>query len=531
MIRFSLNYFRPYKWKFFLVVACSILTAVSELSTPFFTAKFIDEILVANSIEEFYSFMGLIALVTILAIVANYVYIIESTKIQSVIIRDLMQDIIIHTQHVNTEKLIKIDMVYLSKRVQQDAADLIAFILGSIIDISIQFFLLIIATYLIFSIGFQWFVMLAVISVFYFMIYRKLKKYLLKYATLFRETENRYFSALVDNFVFAYAIKLHSLYYEFIKLFHEKYDQFYSIGVKKAKLSFWFSYTRFNSGKLFVLLIFLVGGQKVLYGEMSIGSFVALNGYYMFAMDGIYYFMNFGQGYQNAWAAYSRIMEIMNEPRIAEGELTINTIKQIDIECVSYKAENVSILSDISCSLHTGKIYCITGRNGAGKTTFINLVTGMISPSCGEIRYNGINISKLNMNIMRREHISVMEQKDFIPYDTIDKNISISTKRTDIVKQNDLVTKFGLLELMNSDSNHNIAENRLSGGEKRKISVIRALIKNAEVLIMDEPDNNLDSNSLQILEECLQWRKQNRITLLISHEPKLIDLSDEIIRL
>ena len=162
-------------------------------------------------------------------------------------------------------------------------------------------------------------------------------------------------------------------------------------------------------------------------------------------------------------------------------------ISSIEVRDVSFSFGKQKILSDFSKIFLRGKIYCVVGKNGAGKSTLMNLICGRIRPSGGEIFFNGVALAEVDMIHARKNLIAVVEQKDFLKNDN------------------------------------------LSGGERRKVSIDAALKKFADVLIMDEPDNNLDARALDALIKKILDGKANRITLIISHDERLIKISDAVI--
>ncbi|MBR1804896.1 MAG: ATP-binding cassette domain-containing protein [Selenomonadaceae bacterium] len=366
---------------------------------------------------------------------------------------------------------------------------MIAFVLGSVIDVAIQAVLLVMATIFLASVGGKWLLIFAATATFHAAVFFALKKKLFALSTAVRETESKYFESLSDNFFYVLRIKLHSLQTEFAATFNCAFEKFFAAGLSESKIRFWFAYGNANTAKIFTVLIFLLGGLDVLNGALTVGNFVALNGYFTFAMHGVSYFMTLGQGRQNALAAYMRIAEIKNMPPEVNGTRILASVNSIEIRGVDLSFGERRILTNFSGRFERGKIYCIVGRNGVGKSTLINLICGIVRPSRGGIFFDGIALADIDMIHLRRNLIAVVEQKDFLKNDTA------------------------------------------SGGERRKASISTALAKSADVLIMDEPDNNLDAAAVDVLIDRIRADKSKRITLIISHDERLIAVSDEVLTL
>ncbi|MBR1646516.1 MAG: ABC transporter ATP-binding protein [Selenomonadaceae bacterium] len=487
MLKFVLRYLGDFKLKFFMILLCAVVTAAADLLMPYLSAKFIDEVLSSREIGRLYFFVGGLFALNVISLAANWFYVIFSTKLRARITNKLIADVTAKIWRARLQ--FQTDMIYLAKRVEKDSDDLIAFVLGSAIDVAIQAVLLVMAIFFLLSVGGKWLIIFAITAAFHGMIYFALKKKLFELSTAVRETESKYFESLSDNFFYVFRIKLHSLQEEFSSTFNRAFEKFFSAGLSESKLRFWFSYGNANTAKIFTVLIFLLGGLDVLDGTLTVGNFVALNGYFTFAMHGVSYFMTLGQGRQNALAAYVRIMEIKNFPVEVNGTKILSRINSIELANVSFSFGEQKILTNFSRHFVRGKIYCIVGKNGAGKSTLMNLICGMIRPVSGEIFFDGIELAEVDMIHARRNLIAVVEQKDFLKND------------------------------------------KLSGGERRKISIVTAFAKSADVLIMDEPDNNLDAAAVDALTKKILADKANRITLIISHDERLIDVADEVLTL
>ena len=486
MIKFLWNHFKNYKASLTVVVLCSILTATVNLLEPFLTAKFIDEILIGKDTATFYNFIAFLLTISVVAIAANWLSTILSSKIRLLLNNRVIESVMEHVYRVRGEFIFKTDMVYLSKRLDQDAIDLIYFAIGTMADICVNFALLCMAFGLLCSIGLKWGVLFVIIAILHGVAYSALEKILFERSTAVRETDSKYFTCLSNILLYVYSIKLQGLYEEYLKIFRAAFEKSFVAVMRQVKIIFWFSTSSLNANAVFKVLIFLLGGLDVLDGTLTVGNFVALNGYYLLAMQGVAYFMSVGQNYQNALAAYARIMEIKNLPTEKNGTKILERIRSIELRNVNFSFGEQKILTNFNKSFERGKIYCIIGKNGAGKSTLMNLICGMIRPSGGEIFFDGVALSEVDMIHARKNLIAVVEQKDFLKND------------------------------------------KLSGGERRRESINIALKKFADVLIMDEPDNNLDANAVAKLTEKIFIGKENRITLIISHDERLIDIADEI---
>ena len=417
MIKFIWKYLKNYKISLAVVAICSILTAAINLMNPYLTAKFIDEILIGRDAETFYKFILILLAISILAIAANWLNTILTSKMRLQINNSVIEDVMSHVYRVRGESLFKIDMVYLSKRLDQDVIDLIRFAIDSLVDTGINLALLCMAFFLLCSIGIKWAVIFLIIAILHGAIYRALERILLERSTTVRETDSKYFTCLSDIFLYIYSIKLQSVYSEFLEKFRTAFEKNFAAVMKQVQIIFWFSTSSLNANAIFKVLIFLLGGVDVLSGDMTIGNFVALNGYYMFAMQGVAYFMNIGQGYQNSLAAFNRIMEIKSMPLAIHGTKILSEITSITIENLTYNFGEREILKSFSEKFESGQIYCIFGKNGSGKTTLINLICGLLSPMKGTIKYNGVPVREIDMIDARKNRIAVVEQKDFLKND------------------------------------------------------------------------------------------------------------------
>ena len=211
----------------------------------------------------------------------------------------------------------------------------------------------------------------------------------------------------------------------------------------------------------------------------------------------------------------------------------IDSIDDISFNNVSFSYDcSKEIIHDFNYAFYKNKKYVLIGNSGSGKSTLIQLLLNNYEVSRGTLLMNGIDINTIsNTSIYRR--ISIVHQNAPILNDTLKNNITYFESYSE--KQiNEVVERAGLKNLVQSMPNGlntviNENGNNISGGEKQRISIARALLKNADLLIYDEPTSNLDHTTAKEIENILL--KENKTCIMITHklDAELLNKFDEIL--
>lgn len=158
---------------------------------------------------------------------------------------------------------------------------------------------------------------------------------------------------------------------------------------------------------LYTVTTLIVGGTSIINKTMSIGEFTIINAYLNLIQKNIRYFLNLGKGYQDAYAAYIRIKELLDLQEETNGYIIKNEISCIKVN----RLEHLFLKNKANVFFEKNKIYGLIGDNGVGKTSLLKLLIGVFSDNTsGNIEYDGIDIKQFNMYEMRNKYIAMLPQ-------------------------------------------------------------------------------------------------------------------------
>ena len=189
------------------------------------------------------------------------------------------------------------------------------------------------------------------------------------------------------------------------------------------------------------------------------------------------------------------------------------------------------ILDDVSLQIQEGKLIGIYGESGSGKSTFLNLVCGLLNPTKGQVEYNGNNI--LDDKVSYFDLIGYVSQNIFLIDDSLKNNIVLGNQEFNLDKFNNAIKLANLndtLKSMTLKENTILGErgSQISGGQKQRIGIARALYKNSQILVLDEPTSALDYHSEAEILKTINQLKGKVTILLVTHNRNIINQCDEI---
>ena len=226
-------------------------------------------------------------------------------------------------------------------------------------------------------------------------------------------------------------------------------------------------------------------------------------------------------------SAAKRILPIVDTVYLIKDKSNAQTIEinksNIDFKDVffNYETNEKNVLKNINLNIEGGKMTALVGHSGSGKSTILNLIPRFYQPQSGDIKIDNQSIFNVTINSLR-SHISLVSQETTLFDDTIKNNIKYANENAtddEIKEVARLSNSEEFIEKLPNKYETLIGENgiRLSGGEKQRISIARAMIKKSSIILLDEATSSLDSETEKKIQEALNTLIQNKTTVVIAH--------------
>ena len=335
-------------------------------------------------------------------------------------------------------------------------------------------------------------------------------------------------------------VKIFNLENEENEKFVKENNKYFNLIFKQSRLSNLLTPINETIGLIVGVLLIWFGGISVLQqGAMSSEDFIKFILLLFAMLQPIRKLANVNVLFQNGIAAAERVFSVFdNHDKIPESKnaFKINSFKNsINFKDVNFKYEGQDslILDNINLEICKGQTVAIVGKSGAGKTTLTDLLPRFYDPISGNIFIDKINLKDLNLKNLR-DLYGIVTQNVILFNDTIKNNIIHGNKNAsenDINKAVKSANIQDLVEKLDNGLNTYIGENgvKLSGGEKQRLSIARALIKNPDILILDEATASLDSESEKMVHSAIDNIIKNRTVIIIAHRLSTIINADKIL--
>jgi ATP-binding cassette subfamily B protein len=315
-------------------------------------------------------------------------------------------------------------------------------------------------------------------------------------------------------------------------------DKILQLELKKVKYIRSLSFIQGTSVNALRTGIMLLMMYLIFTKAITVGQFFTLFIYSFFIFGPLQEIGNVINIYREAEVSlknFEDILETPREPRPA-APVTLTSVRRVDFELVTFQHQSASTkaLDDISFDVRMGETVAFVGPSGSGKTTLVKLLVGLYRPQGGDVRYDGCSINDVDLDELR-EHIGLVTQDAQLFSGTIRENLLFANPRASDAECMEVLRKAAcqsLLARADKGLDTVIGEGgvKVSGGEKQRLSIARALLRHPNLLVFDEATSALDSLTEEEISETIRdvSTRKDLIAILIAHRLSTVMHADRI---
>lgn len=538
-MKLILKYLNRYKGLVLLNMLGVLGFALVELGIPTIMATVIDKGIAYNDISYIKRMGIVIVIISVLGVMGSILLGFTSAKISTSVVRDIRNDIFKKSQEFSHSEYDRFGISSMITRTTNDAFQVMQFtntILRMAMICPIMF---IISVFLILSTSVK---LSAILSVTLPLIV--LGVYLIaKTSHPWSQTQQKNLDKLNrisrENLTGIRVIRAFGNDDYERKRFKKVNNAYTSISKKLFKLMSVAQPTFFLLLNLAIIAIFWMASKMINVGSLQVGQLVAFIEYLFHAMFSLMLFSNVFVMYPKAQVSAERIQEILDaEPMIKNPEQGItetNNEGTLEFENVTfvYSDGEESVIKNVSFSAKKGETIAFIGSTGSGKSTLINLIPRFYDVTEGSIRIDGIDVRKFNLKALRKK-IGFIRQKNLLFTGTIKSNIKFGKPHAthdEVEHSAKIAQAYDFITNKEKGFDEPISEggSNVSGGQKQRLSIARALVRKPEIYIFDDSFSALDFKTDAILRKALKKETTDAIVLIVAQRIGSIMDADKII--
>jgi ATP-binding cassette subfamily B protein len=578
------SYARPYTRKVVIILVTMLAISLLSLIPPLLIRDLIDQALPDKNIPRLNLLaigMVMVPLVNgLLGVVQRY----ASAAIGEGIIYDLRRALYAHLQRMSMRFYTNTQVGEMMSRLNNDVVGAQRAITGTLVTIISNIFSLIATLGIMLSL--EWRLTLLGVAILPLFILPARRVGILLRDVARKQMEfNAGMNALMNetlNISGALLVKIFGRYRSEVDRFEERAASVRDIGIRQAVIGRWFFLALSLVSAVGTALVFWLGGHLVLRGAFTIGTIVAFSAYLADLYGPLMAMTNARVELATSMVSFERVFEVIDLPVEIRDRPHAIRLEQVQGEvcfenvCFSYLDRDGKVigleelrrfgwgrggqasylppkktaigagdggeeeqpeprwaLSDVNFTIKPGQIAALVGPSGAGKTTITYLLPRLYDPSEGRVLLDGHDLKDLQLDSLA-EHIGMVTQETYLFHDTLRANLLYArpgAAQSEIEAVCKAANIHGFIAELPDGYDTLVGERgyRLSGGEKQRVAIARVLLKDPQVLILDEATSHLDSQSEALIQEAMQTVMQGRTSLVIAHRLSTVMDADMIL--
>ena len=518
-----------------IILALGFSSLLFSFISPLLIKSLIDDVFVGRKVDLFgYIVIGIIGMYAVSSI-SNYFRGFITGKLQLTLLKEVSESIFGVVQFASLESTQELKVGDLITRIMGNTQ----IVINVPVSIIPQFFMsvvgIIVPFFIMMSLDFQLALIVMSPVILFVLVSSIFGKRMQNIQKIFLENNASVYSFLKENLSIIPLIKVFGLESWSQNRFKGQIDDYFMTSISYTKMSSMNSSLSSLILGIPVVLLIIFGGYNVLDGTISIGTFTAFISYTSIFFSPISQLSSLWTSYKSALPAFDRIKEIFDMEMGKSGNKEIE-IKygNIKMEDVGFSYDNRLILKGFNATFGKGLNY-IVGDNGAGKSTILKLICSLYTVDEGTIEIDGQDITEIKKESLNRV-ISMIFADPYLFDGSIYENIRIGNleaSKDDIIRVAKLVKIHDFVERTPEKYNTNVGEDglMLSSGEKQKIALARAVLKNSPIILLDEVTKSVDADSRKAINEVINGLKNEKTVIIVTHNASEIDTCSNIIYL
>lgn len=290
-------------------------------------------------------------------------------------------------------------------------------------------------------------------------------------------------------------------------------------------------------GGLGIAFVIWYGGWEVIQGRTTPGTFISFLASVMLLYDPVKKLSHLNNAIQQGMAAADRVYDVIETQSDIQDPMVAKPMKNgphvVSFESVHFSYGDKPVLKGIDLTVQHGQVLALVGMSGGGKTTLVNLIPRFFDVTQGRICIDDVDIREYTVSDLRRE-IAIVTQDPILFNETVRDNIAYGNPRAEqaaVITAAKAAYAHDFIQRFPQGYDTVIGElgSRLSGGEKQRLCIARALLKNAPILILDEATSALDTEAETLVQKALENLMEGRTTFVIAHRLSTIAKADHIV--
>jgi ATP-binding cassette subfamily B protein len=536
--RRALAYVMPYWRRLLFVLFISLFSTLLSLVQPYIAKLLIDEALLRRDPKALLLVAALMVVVTVIGFVLSILAAYQYTAVSADVLFDMRLAVYEHLQQLSPRFLARTKLGEIVSRINNDvaeiqrvAADTLLALVGNVVFLAGSGAIMVWLNWRLFLLSIALVPMAIVVL-------RRFQHRLAAQVKTMRERSAEIGSFLIETLIGMRLVVTSTAEEREVNRFRAR-----NRGFIEALLAM--QLTSYLSGALpgtilalSTAAVFLFGGKLVIEGKMTIGALVAFMAYHLRLLTPVQSLFGLYTNLTTARVSLRRVYELLDTPVEVEEQpkakplAAVQASIEFDRVTLRHDRDNI-VLADVSFQIPAGSICAIVGPSGAGKSTIADLLLRLYDPEAGSVRIDGNDARALRLNDLRRV-IALVDQTPFLLNASIAENILYArpeASHEEVLAAARAAAIHEFIAGLPEGYQTQVGERglTLSAGERQRIAIARALLREPSVIVLDEPTSALDPITEQSLTTTLSTLLKGRTGIIITHRMSLVALADWVI--